>query len=81
MKFLNPPFYIYFFIHIKISETFLSKHYQDKKKNDFKKKLAKSQNLFRKEKEKRQQYGHARYKNLSENEKQSLLSIEKKIIE
>ena len=46
MKFLNPPFYIYFFIHIKISETFLSKHYQDKKKNDFKKKLAKKIKIF-----------------------------------
>ena len=35
------------------------------------------QNLSKKEKEKKQQYGRERYRNVSENEEQNLLSMEK----
>ena len=37
---------------MKISKTFLSKYYQDKKKNDFKKKLGKNIKIFLRKKKK-----------------------------
>ena len=48
-------------------------------KKDYKKNLVRDIKLFLKKK-KKQQYGLERYKNLPEDEKQSLLSIEKNVI-
>ena len=47
------------------------------KKRDYKKKLVKNIKVSLKKKETMQQYGHKQYKNLSEDEKQGLLSIKK----
>ena len=59
----------------------LAKYYQENKER-LQKKLVKDIKIFlRKKKEKKQQYGRERYKNLSEDEKQNLAEHRKNIIE
>ena len=59
----------------------LAKYYQENKER-LQKKLVKDIKVFlRKKKEKKQQYGRERYKNLSEDEKQNLAEYRKNIIE
>ena len=45
-----------------------------------KRKFKSGQNLSKEEKEKKQQYGRKRYKNLSEEEKNTLVEYRKKIL-
>ena len=57
-----------------------AKYYQENKERR-QKQIVKDINVFlRKEKKKRQQYGRERYKNLSDDEQQKLVEIEKSII-
>ena len=55
-----------------------SKYYQENKERLQKKSLAKYIKVFlKKKKKKKRQYGHERYKNLPENEKQRLVEYRK----
>ena len=57
----------------------LSDKYCQKNKKRLQKKLIKDTKIFpKKKKEKKQQYGRERYKNLSKNEKQKLVEYRKK---
>ena len=65
---------------MKISKNLSAKYYQ-KNKEKIQKKLLKDIRIFSKEeKEKKQQYGHECYKNLSEDEKQKFVDYRKKIL-
>ena len=65
-------FYIFLFIYIKIPKVLSAKYYQENKKS-LRKKLVKDTRIFlTTKKNKKWQYGHGPYKNLSENEKQKL---------
>ena len=80
MKLLNPSFYdiFYFFsIYTKMSKTSSLKYYQENKERLKKKLMEDIKIILKKKKKKKQQYGCECYKNLSENEKKGLLSIEK----
>ena len=55
-------------------------YYYKVTKKDYKKARERYQSLSKEEKEKKQQHGCKRYKNLSEDENKSWLSIEKKIL-
>ena len=73
--------YYFFFIYIKMSKALSAKCYQ-KNKERLRRKFVEDIKIFlRKKKKKKREYGRERQKNLSENEKKSLLSIEKNIIE
>ena len=63
-----------------MSKHLSAKYYQENKERLWKK-LAKNTKIILKKKKKKQHYGHERYKNISEDEKQSLLSIKEDIIE
>ena len=58
-----------FVIYIKISKDLSSKYYQDNKERLQKKVCERYQTLSKEGKEKKQQYGSERYKNLPEYEK------------
>ena len=81
MKLLNPSFYdifyIFFSIYTKMSKTSSLKYYQENKERLKKKLMEDIKIILKKKKKKKQQYGCECYKNLSENEKKGLLSIEK----
>ena len=75
-------FFIVFFSYVqkclKLYQLFIIK----KIKKDYTKKTCERyQNLFKEEKEKKQQYGHELYKKLSEDEKQNLIEYTKNIME
>ena len=72
--------YLFILIYMKMSNNLSAKFYQQNKKILQKKAFKKYQNLSKYEKNKRQ-YGRERYKILSEDEEQNLLSMEKNIIE
>ena len=75
MTFLNlliNPFYNIFHIYIKMTKHLSAKSYQGNKARLQKEALSKEG------KEKKQQYGRKRYKNLSEDEKQRLAEYRKK---
>ena len=57
-----------------------AKYYQKNKKILQKKARVRNQNLSKEEKEKKQQYGGERYKNLSEYKKLKFLEYRKKIL-
>ena len=73
-------FFINFFTYIKMSKNSSAKYYQENKERLQKKICKRYQSLSKKEKGKKQQYGRERYKNLSEDEKLSWLSIQKTIM-
>ena len=73
MIFLNPLLYL---IYVKMSNNLSVKFYQQNKDIRQKQAFKKYQNLSKQEKNK-QQYGRERYKILSEDEEQNLLSMEK----
>ena len=70
-----------FFIYIKITKNLLAKYHQENKEILQRKAHERYQNLSKEEKDKNQQHGLEGYKQLSEDEKKILLSIEKNIIE
>ena len=71
-------FYNFSLLYIKTPKSLSPKCYQENKEST-QKKLVKDIKIFvKKKKKKKQQYGHERYKNLSEGEKINWLSIEKK---
>ena len=64
-----------------MSKTLSAKYYQEDKERRQKRACERYQNFSKKEKEKKLQYGRVRYKISSEDEKKSLLRIEKIFIE
>ena len=60
-----------------MSKNLSSKYYQKNKESLKKKTHERYQNLSKKEKGKKQQYGRERYRNLSEDQNKSLFSTEK----
>ena len=66
-----------FFTYIKLCKDSSAKYYQDNKEGRQKKACEIYQSFSKEEKGKRQEYGLERYKNLSEDENKSWLSIEK----
>ena len=71
-------FYNFSLLYIKTPKSLSPKCYQENKEST-QKRLVKDIKIFvKKKKKKKQQYGHERYKNLSEGEKINWLSIEKK---
>ena len=66
-------FFINFFTYIKMSKNLPTKHYQNGKKKTTKKARGRYQSLSKEEKEKKWQYGHERYNNPPEDEKQKLV--------
>ena len=62
-----------------MSKNLSAKYYQENKKRLQEK--ARERNLSKEEKEKKQQYGHERYKSLSEDKTQTLVEYKKDIIE
>ena len=65
-----------------MSKTLSANYYQDKKERQQKERIIRKAylNLSKEEKVKNWQYGWKRYKNVSEDEKQMLVSLEKKIV-
>ena len=61
-----------------MSKDSSAKYYQNNKEIQPKKARGRYQSIFRVEKEKKQQYGRERYKNVPEDEKQMLVEYKKK---
>ena len=69
--------FIKFFTYIKMSKNSLAKYYENNKER----KVVKDIKVFLKKKnEKKWQYGHERYENLLEDEKQKVVEYRKNII-